>query len=94
MQLELEVYGALCALSTFRINGVDCDEEHFGEGADDCPDTAEPYGCGDYRWKRIPLEKQYDGFLADHGGITPEEYDEVCERLEELLSFGSCGWCV
>jgi len=26
--------------------------------------------------------------------ITKDEYNEIVAKLEEGLSFGSCGWCV
>ena len=36
--------------------------------------------------KTIPLENI-------NPNITDEEYNEVCNVLEEKLSWGSCGWC-
>ena len=31
--------------------------------------------------------------IKEKYNITDEEYNEVCNVLEEKLSWGSCGWC-
>lgn len=31
--------------------------------------------------------------VLERYNITREEYDAICDELEDVLSFGSCGWC-
>ncbi len=93
MQLDAETGRALCYMAKFTINGIEADEDDFGRGFDASPDTAEDYGCGDRVWRRWGKDlRQVD--VCTKYGITEAEADEVCDRLEESLSFGSCGWCV
>jgi len=90
MKIKIEVYGALCELSEFEINGVDAYWEDFGEKYDDEPDEAEPYGCGDMRFfKKFPKQEVLDKY-----DISLTEYEVICYKLGDLLSFGNCGWCV
>ena len=90
MKLEFETYGAYCGMETFVINDVKAREEDFGESSDEAPDDAEDYGCGDRRFRRDPATPA----VLEKYGITQDEYDEICDKLEEELSFGKCGWCV
>jgi hypothetical protein len=90
MQIKFKVYGALCAMKTFNINGVDADKDDFGSQQDESPETAEDYACGDMRFTRKPSTPA----VLSKYGITEEEYAGVCEKLEDELSFGCCDWCV
>ena len=89
MKLKLEVYGSLCETSTFEINGVTADHNDFGEKDDMDTAGAEDYCCGDMRFER----KKSTSDILEKYKITEEEYHEICEQLEDGLSFGSCGWC-
>ena len=89
MQIEFKVFGALCEMETFRINGVDADKGDFGTKCDESPETAEDYSCGDMRFRRKASSPEV---LAKYA-ITHKEYDEVCDKLDDGLSFGRCGWC-
>lgn len=89
MTLKIKAYSALCELKTFTINGVDAEYEDFGTKEDRNPMSAEPYCCADMRF--IP-DLPTDEVLKKYG-ITVNEYDEVCDRLNQELSFGRCGWC-
>lgn len=89
MNLEFKVYEALCETQTFRINGVDAEWEDFGTKFDASPDTAEDYGCRDMRFTRRDSTPR----VLEKYGINETKYAEVCEKLEEGLSFGCCGWC-
>ena len=91
MKLIIEVYDALCATKKFSINGIKADTYSFGEGEDRNPEEAEDYACADMQWKRRPNPREG---LLDLYGITEEEYHIICDKLEEELSFGDCGWCV
>ena len=90
MNLILTFGHALCYTPEFSINGVDADCEDFGEKYDRSPETAEDYACGNMQFTRIPPTTEV---LARYN-ITEKEYDEIAEKLEAGLSFGSCGWCV
>jgi hypothetical protein len=89
MQLEFEVYGALCAMSTFVINEIYADTRDFGGRGDMSPETAEEYSCGDMQFTRNPSTP---AVLAKYR-ITEDEYAEICEKLEGGLSFGHCCLC-
>lgn len=90
MDLELEIGTSLCYASTFIINGINADTNDFGEQYDASPDEAEPYGCGNMTFypRRAAPE------ILNKYNITLEEYNEICGKLEDGLSFGSCGWCI
>lgn len=88
MELELEVYGHLCATATFRINGIEADSHDFGHQCDR-GDDAEPYCCADMQFISTPPT---DAILNKYG-ISADEYNSVCKKLEEELSFGGCHWC-
>ena len=90
MKLELEVYSALCATETFKINNIDADNDDFGNSYDASPETAEDYGCGN----RVFKSKLATQEVLDRYKISVDEYNEVCEQLQDKLSFGNCGWCV
>ena len=89
-KIKIKPYRCLCDLEEFEINGIKAEYEDFGRLYDHSPNTAEPYGCGDMQFTDIkPTEK-----ILDKYRITVEEYYEICEKLESVVSFGSCGWCV
>ena len=90
MQIEFKVFGALCAMETFIVNGVQADEDDFGSKQDESPETAEDYACGDMRFTRKPSTPD----VLSKYSITEKEYADVCEKLEDGLSFGCCGLCV
>jgi hypothetical protein len=90
MELSLVFGTALCYTKEFTINGIAGDSEDFGEKYDRSPDDAEPYGCGDMRFTRVPARAE----ILEKYRISEVEYSQVCDKLEEGLSFGSCGWCV
>ena len=90
MKLEVKAYGALCSLSTFEINGIKAEADDFGDQEDEDKENAEDYGCGNMKFRRnTSTEKTLEKY-----NISRDEYAEVCDRLEDLLSFGQCGWCV
>lgn len=90
MILICEPYGSYCDLSEFKINGKEADYEDFGEKDDLCPEQADDYGCGNMRFiPKLPTQ-----LILDKYQINVDEYKEICEQLEEKLSFGHCGWCI
>jgi len=90
MDLKLHIYGALCATSEFTINGIDASIDDFGEKYDRDCDNAPDYGCGDMRFTRIDSTTD----VLNKYDITELEFSDICEKLEEWLSFGNCGWCI
>lgn len=90
MKWQLEVMDALCEPSHFQINGVFADWEDFGDKYDTEHEKAEPYACANMRF--IPKEPTQE--VLSKYKIDKDEYNMVCEALEEKLSFGRCGWCV
>ena len=89
MNKEIEVYSALCSLSVFEINGITADYDDFGVKEDISPETAADYSCGDMHF----TPKLATSEILKKYNINVDEYNEICEELEDKLSFGSCGWC-
>jgi hypothetical protein len=87
--VELQIFGCLCATEKFVVNGVKADSDDFGSQGDASPETAEDYGCGDMRFTPAPASQD----ILDKYRITVDEYNEIAEMLREGLSFGGCGWC-
>lgn len=87
--IHLKVYNAYCATQEFVVNGIPADSSDFGESFDEDWKNAEEYGCGNHVWRGRPATSEV---LAKYN-ITPAQYAEVVNRLEEGLSFGQCGLC-
>lgn len=90
MKLELEFGNALCYTPTFIVNGIDADEDDFGEKYDRDTEKAEDYGCGDMQFTGIEVTPE----TLNKYNITKEDYSEIVNKLEEGLSFGCCGGCI
>jgi hypothetical protein len=91
MAYKMEVFSALCSMRVFDVNGIAADTDDFGEQFDHDPMNAPDYGCADMRFGRF-MEPP-EGVLEKYG-ITLSEFEEIGDELSDLLSFGSCGWCV
>ena len=89
MKLELKIYGSLCETDVFKINDIDADYNDFGEKYDEDIENAEDYCCGNMIFERKPLTKM----KLKKYKITEKDYNKICDKLEEGLSFGCCGWC-
>lgn len=50
----------------------------------------EMYGCGDMVFESKASTKE----VLQKYKITEKEYQYICQKLIEGLSFGGCGWCV
>lgn len=90
MKLELEIYGCLCSTKIFRINGIEADTDDFGEKYDDDPSDAPEYGCGNMQFHPYSPDPQ----VMKKYHINTQEWDEICDKLADGLSFGYCGWCI
>lgn len=90
MKLKCKAFSSLCSLEEFEINDIKSDSKDFGENYDHSHETADDYGCGDMRFDRKePTEE-----ILKKYKINKKEYDKICCKLEEELSFGRCGWCI
>ena len=91
MKLIIKPYDALpCELETFTINSNTADSSDFGDTFDHNKELKEHYGCGDMRFEPQSPTKEV---LAKYT-ITEEEYNKICDELEDKLCVGRCGWCV
>lgn len=77
-----------CELEIFKINGIDADQEDFGEGSSNLGDVFSN-SCSH---KFIPYKRPTEAVLRKYG-ITESEYAEICDRLEEELYVSGCGLC-
>lgn len=84
-----DVFSSLCSLSTFKINGIEADQDDFINLYDHYPSIAERYCCGDMRADIKPATE----VVLNKYSITLREYNTIAEDLSEKLSFGSCGLC-
>jgi hypothetical protein len=92
-QFEFEVSNAYCmSAEKAIINGRWFDIYDFGSHEDfgwQHRTEEDGYGCVDGHF--VP-----DGFnedIAKKYHITEDEWDEICDTLQEECSWGHCGWC-
>ena len=90
MTYEIKSLECICALKVFKINGIKADYKDFGEKYDHDPDHAPEYGCGYMEFEA----KDSTPEVLDKYHITEEDYEEICDKLHDELTFGNCGWCV
>lgn len=92
LDLVIEPYDALpCELKVFTINGQEASYDDFGVSEDTNTEDAEPYGCGCHQFI---ADKSLAEDTMKKYNITREEFDYICEQLEEKLYVGRCGWCI
>ena len=92
MEIKIETYYALpCATKEFMLNGVNADILDFGDNEDVDRANAPEYGCGCHRF--TPDIHKADAAMKKYG-ITLDEFIQVCDKLEEVLYVGRCGWCI
>ena len=90
MECKIEVYEAMCSLSTFEINGIDADEDDFVDKYDHSSYAAEDHACEDMR---ADLNTATDEVLQKYK-ITLDEYNAIAENVAGKVSFGCCGLCI
>ena len=89
MEMELTRFKYLpCQTETFTINGINADQDDFGEGYDTLPERSR-WSCGN--WQFFP--KPHTQEILDKYKITKEEYDKICALLIEELYVGPCMYC-
>lgn len=89
MELKAKSMGALCELEEFIINGIKAEYDNFGDKDDIESGYTEPYCCGNMKFTAKPATSE----ILEKYKITVDEYNKVCDKLDEELSFGSCGLC-
>lgn len=90
MDCICESFDALCSLKKFVINGVEAQYGDFGTKEDTAWEEADDYCCGNMQFIPKPATQK----VLDKYDINVDEYNEVCKKLDEQLSFGCCGWCL
>ena len=91
MAHEIEFFGSLCSTSKFSINQIEyADKDDFGEQGDTEPHNADDYACGNMTFE----PKAPSSEVLSKYGIDELEYWTIANKLQDGLSFGSCGWCV
>ena len=94
LDFKIKNYEALpCSLKIFTINGQEAYEHDFGHSFID--DSYEPieYGCSYRGWERTDDEDHINETMKKYN-ITRKEFNEICDKLEYILTIGPCGWCV
>lgn len=89
IEIEVGYYGLPCAVRKFVIDGIEADEDDFGES------VSEGDGCGGC------INRHFEGNInpfhikemCNKYNLTHEEYLKIVERLEYELDIGDCGWC-
>lgn len=74
-----------CTFEYFTINGIDADDKDFGDVINE---SEEQWTCECF-FKRKPSSLA----VLDKYHITEEEYQEVCDQLDDAKYY-SCGMCV
>lgn len=91
MELVIEpMYALPCCLEVFTINGKSADQDDFGDTFDHHCEDAKPYACADMHFDTKPPTKE----VLDKYNITEEQYNNICNELEDKLYVGSCVWCI
>ena len=91
MKLNCYSYLSICELEKFEINNIKANIDDFGINRDVEPKKAPDYGCGNKKFiPNIPPAQK----VLDKYKISANEYIEVCEKLDQELSFGNCSLCV
>ena len=92
LKLVMEPYDCLpCSLKVFTINGQDASVSDFGETVDDDRANAPEYGCGN---RCFHADLKLAPKTMKTYNLTLEQFIEVCEKLEDVLHVGGCGWCI
>jgi hypothetical protein len=93
--VEVTVLSYLCSTGKFIIKGKQASESDFGHGKDIDPGRDETgYGCGNMQFISYDCGSEEAEHAKATYDLSDSEYIFICRKLEELLSFGPCEWCV
>lgn len=99
MKYVAEVFGFLCCLSEFKINGisaqlddfVDKYDKGFDEAINDEDESEEAeYGC----YNMVGVVKEATTEVLLKYNITRNEYYSIAKDVADKVSFGKCGCCI
>lgn len=94
MMLDYDTYFDIpCEFAIFKINGINAEANDFGWATTDkLVSTDDQWGCRNHIWHSYtdPVGKET---ACRKYGLTDEEYAEVCETLEDILTFDCCDCC-
>jgi hypothetical protein len=77
-----------CSLSSFVVNGIDADQDDFGDIEQDPQE--EQYTCDNRRFvSKLPTQ-----IVLDKYKIDLPDYSEICDELKSTLYVGHCGMCI
>ena len=93
----IKVYQCYCLTREFTVNNIDANVADFGMKDDITPECAMKYGgCGNMTFSRFDEglgdKEEIEACLAKYR-ITQDEFDSICDELEEKLSFHCCDLC-
>lgn len=95
MDVRIETSAYLpCEVNVFTINGKGAYVDDFGYSEDSSipVNVDDAYVCQNRRF--IPYyDRPIDGMLDEYN-ITLDEYNQICDMLEDKLYIGSCGLCL
>lgn len=89
MKLTLTFGTGFCCAKVFFINEFPANVTDFGKQFDAEPSKRTQYGCGNRVFKAFPVN---ENVLEDYE-INVSEYNEICDKLTEGLSWGRCSLC-
>lgn len=89
VEIEVGYYGLPCAVRKFVIDGIEADEDDFGES------FCESDGWGGCINRHFVgnIDSPHIKEVCNKYNIAYEEYLEIVEHLENELYVGDCSWC-
>ena len=79
-------------IDVFIINGKEADCGDFGECIDIAPEMADDYGCGNMSFMPYTSDADIHEAMSMYG-ITEDEFNEIADKLSEMLHIGKCDMC-
>ena len=89
MNIKLKIDSKSCKVKSLTIKGMDADYEDFGYTADT---SYNEFYNGCYNMKFI--KKEYSDIVATKYKLDRSDYENICNMLEDNLSYGRCKRCV
>jgi len=89
MSHVIEIGEYLCYARKFVVNGQNAQTEEFGVQRDIKGFFDNDTSCGDMHFTPKKATRE----VLRKYSINKEEYDEICSKLEDGLSFGRCDFC-
>lgn len=86
-----------CHPAWLRIKGQEATLSEFGYwikgNKEECTQSdIKNWGCYQRRFETFPIRENQE--TLDKYNLSEDEYEEICDKLEEEFNVGTCGWCV